>query len=132
MTSQIASHIWLPEPMLAFHPQPAPRIESNIRYVGYWEYGPHSAGFVPDPIRVATLAPHGESQRIYDFMRNLNSAFNPRERRDYLPRWPGFQRVFGLRMRAASKRLIMPRSVPSFDTDLHGGPLRLMLRLRTT
>ena len=34
-------------------------------------------------------------------MRNLNWAFSPKERTDYLPRWPGFQNVFGLRMRAA-------------------------------
>jgi hypothetical protein len=56
---------------------------------------------VPDPIRVATLAPAGESQRLYAFLRELNSSFKPIERREYLPEWPGFHNVFGVHMRAA-------------------------------
>ena len=120
MNSRIASHIWLPEPMLAFHPnRPSDRERHPLR--GLLEYGPHSAGFVPDPIRVATLAPHGESQRIYGFMKNLNSAFNPRERRDYLPRWPGFQRIFGLRMSGAGKGCHEETS-SQLDTDLRKDP----------
>ena len=120
MNSQIAPHVWLPEPMLAFHPD---RTSDQDRHPlrGLLEYGPHSARFVPDPIRVATLAPHGESQRIYDFMKNLNSVFDPRERKDYLPRWPGFQRVFGLHMRAAGNGCHDEIS-SQLDTDLHKDP----------
>ena len=100
MNPQINPHVSLPEPLLAFHPE---RTSDQGRHPlrGLLDYGPYSAGFVPDPIRIATLAPHGESQRIFDFIKNLNSVFDPRERRDYLPRWPGFKTVFGLQMRAA-------------------------------
>ena len=102
MNSEIAPHFWLPEPVLSFHPgRPSDRERHPLR--GLLKYGPYSAGFVPDPIRVATLAPNGESRRIYDFMKSLNSNFDPRERKNYLPRWPGFQSVFGLHMRAAGK-----------------------------
>ncbi len=34
-------------------------------------------------------------------MKELSSVHEPTERRDYLPRWPGFHSVFGLHMRAA-------------------------------
>ena len=102
MNSRIAPHIWLPEPMLAFHAD-RPSDQENHPLRGLLKYGPHSAGFVPDPIRVATLAPYDESQRIFDFLKSLNRSFNPRERKNYLPRWPGFQSVFSLHMRAAGK-----------------------------
>ena len=68
---------------------------------GLLRFGPHSAGRVPDPIRVATLTPAGESRRLYGFMKELNSVHKPTERRDYLPEWPGFHNVFGLHMRGA-------------------------------
>ena len=92
--------MWLPEPSLAFHPDRASDREVHpLR--GLLRFGPHSAGLVPDPIRVATLAPAGESHRLYGFVKELNSTYKPTEREDYLPEWPSFHRVFGLHMRAA-------------------------------
>ena len=100
MTPRLAPHLWFREPMLAFHPHRASD-QSCHPLRGLLHHGPHSSGFVPDPIRVATIAPNGESERIYAFMRKLNQQFSPRERRDYLPSWPGFRNVFGLRMHGA-------------------------------
>lgn len=100
MSSEIAPHLWLPEPQLSFHPDR--RSDREIHPLrGLLRFGPHSAGLVPDPIRVATLAPAGESQRLYDFMRELNSTYKPTERREYLPDWPGFRGAFSLQMRGA-------------------------------
>jgi hypothetical protein len=100
MSSEIAYHVWLPEPKLAFHPDRTSDHEVHpLR--GLLRFGPHSSGLVPDPIRVATLAPAGESSRLYNFMRELNSVYKPNERKDYLPEWPGFRRIFGLHMRGA-------------------------------
>lgn len=100
MSSQIAPHIQLPEPSLSFHPDR--RSDREVHPLrGLLKFGPHSSGLVPDPIRVATLAPAGESQRLYAFLRELNSNFRPIERLDYLPVWPGFRNVFGINMRAA-------------------------------
>lgn len=102
MSSQIDSHVWLPEPKLAFHPDRTSDREIHpLR--GLLRFGPHSSGLVLDPIRVATLAPAGESRRLYGFLSELNSTARPTERTDYLPEWPGFQRVFGLHMRGAGK-----------------------------
>ncbi|MGC2202436.1 MAG: hypothetical protein WA633_20150, partial [Stellaceae bacterium] len=60
MTSEIAPHIWLPEPRLAFHPErTSDRDIHPLR--GLLRFGPYSSGLVPDPIRVATISPAGES-----------------------------------------------------------------------
>ena len=100
MNSEIKPHMWLPEPQLSFHPdRSADRSRHPLR--GLLQFGPYSAGLVPDPLRVATLAPAGESGRLYDFMRDLKLKHTPKERTEYLPKWPGFHDVFGLHMRAA-------------------------------
>ena len=100
MTSQLLPHICLPEPKLSFHPERL--TDRDIHPLrGLSKYGPYSSGLIPDPIRVATIAPHGEANRLYDFMKLLNSEFNPTERKEYLPKWPGFKTVFGTRMSAA-------------------------------
>ena len=120
MIPEIPPHLWLPDPMLAFH---FDRNSDQDRHPlrGLLEYGPYSSGFVPDPIRVATVAPHAEGVRLYNFMRDLNKPFEPRERTDYLPQWPGFQRVFGLRMMAAGQGCHVELSSQT-DSELTGSP----------
>ena len=100
MNSQIAPHIWVPEPELAFHVnRPSDRDIHPLR--GLQRFGPYSVGLVPDPLRVATLSSAGESGRLHTFLKNLNLAHTPRERKDYLPEWPGFRPVFGIQLAAA-------------------------------
>ncbi len=95
MSFEISPHMWLSEPQLSFHPDRSSDRTPHPLY-GLLKFGPHSAGCVPDPIRVATLAPAGESERLYGFMKKLKTTYKPKERVDYLPEWPGFHRVFGL------------------------------------
>jgi hypothetical protein len=101
--SEIDAHVLLPEPSLAFHP-----VRTSDREVhplrGLLRFGPHSSGWIPDPIRVATIAPAGESPRLYAFMKELHSSSKSTERKDYLQDWPGFHEVFGVHMRAAGGR----------------------------
>jgi hypothetical protein len=102
MNSQIFPHVCLSEPKLSFHPE---RVSDRDIHPlnGLLRFGPYSSGLVLDPIRVATIAPAGEGRRLFDFMRQLNAPTEPRERRDYLPKWPGFHGVFGLHMKGASR-----------------------------
>jgi hypothetical protein len=99
--SRLQHHISLSEPKLLFHTDR--RSDTDIHPLrGLLRFGPYSRGLlVPDPIRVATIAPQGESGRLYGFMRELNRQFKPGERRSYLLEWPGFQQAFGVRMTAA-------------------------------
>jgi len=100
MTSQVASHILLQEPKLSFHS--TRQNDWDIHPLrGLLRFGPYSAGLVPDPIRVATIVPSGDSQKLYAFMKELNATCPPIERKEYLPEWPGFHRVFGVHMKAA-------------------------------
>jgi len=100
MSTQIAPHIRLPEPVLAFHVDRA--TDRDVHPLnGLLRFGPYSAGLVPDPIRIATIAPANESERLYQFMRDMKGGAIATERKGYLPDWPGFQRVFGVHMRAA-------------------------------
>lgn len=103
MTSEIAPTIWYPEPELVFHPERTS--ERDIHPLrGLKRFGPHSRGLVQSPIRVATLAPAGESERLFAFMRELSQSVRPVERTDYLPDWPGFNTVFDMRVTAAAKK----------------------------
>lgn len=100
MESELAPHTRLPEPKLAFHPDRPSDCEIHpLR--GLLRFGPYSSTLVPDPIRIATIAPWGESQQLYDFMKKLNEVYRPGERLDYLPEWPGFASVFKVRMTGA-------------------------------
>lgn len=100
MSAHVGQHVCLGEPKLAFHPDRTSDCEVHpLR--GLLRFGPHSAGLVPDPIRVATLVPAGDGPRLYEFLKKLRSPCQPTERRDYLPSWPGFHCTFGLHMQAA-------------------------------
>jgi hypothetical protein len=102
MSSEIPPHVCLKEPKLAFHPD---RLSDRDIHPlnGLIRFGPYSSGLVPDPIRVATIAPANEGSRLFDFMKQLNSTARATERIDYLPNWPGFKTVFGLHMRGAAR-----------------------------
>lgn len=121
MTKQLFPHICLPEPILSFHPErESDRAIHPLR--GLLRFGPYSSGLIPDPIRVATLSPFNEGKRLYDFMKQLSSTFAPNERKEYLPKWPGFHSVFGVHMRAAGK----PCNVEleeSFDSEFRDSEL---------
>ena len=101
MTSEIAPHIWLPEPKLTFHASGTSGVDIHpLR--GLSRHGPFSAGIVPDPIRLAAITPSGYTNRLQSFVVGLESNQRPRERRDYLPQWPGFSNIFGLHLNAPS------------------------------
>jgi hypothetical protein len=112
VTSEIAPHIWLPEPRLSFHPERVADVDIHpLR--GLLRFGPYSAGLVPDPIRVATISPAQDKTVLYDFMKELYNSYTPQERRDYLPKWPGFSSVFRVGMVGANKdcHILLDRSV---------------------
>lgn len=103
MTSEIAPTTWYPEAELVFHPERTS--ERDIHPLrGLKRFGPYSRGLVQSPIRVATLAPAGESERLFAFLRELSLSVRPVERTDYLPEWPSFNSVFDMRVSAASKK----------------------------
>ena len=102
MKSRLKSHMQLSEPKLSFH---ATRLSDCLHHPlrGLQRFGPYSSGFIPEPIRIATLAPFGESRYLYEFIKELKKKYRPTERKDYLPDWPGFHGVFGVHIEPAPR-----------------------------
>jgi len=100
MKSEVAPHVWLPEPELLFHPD-RPRDRHLHPLVGLTTFGPYSKQLLPDPIRVATVVPAADGQALFSFMKELRAPAKATERVDYVPDYPGFEQVFRLRMEGA-------------------------------
>lgn len=100
--SQLPLHGWLSEPDLIFHPS-----RSQDRHIhpliGLEQFGPFSRAhnLVHDPIRIAAIAPSGFLGRLSSFLAEFEGRHQPLERKNYLPTFPGFSRVFGVRLVAA-------------------------------
>jgi hypothetical protein len=92
------------EPPLAFHPDRTD--DQHIHPLkGLLKFGPYSRSIlyqVFDPIRVATIYPHKMSGRLDNLFREFEMRHIPHERKQYLPEFIGFSRIFGLRIVRAS------------------------------
>lgn len=113
----LPAHMLIPEPELAFHPErEEDRHEHPLQ--GLLQYGPYSRSLinqVVDPIRVAAILPHGSRRILGDLLVELEQKHAPRERRAYLVDFPGFSRVFGVRVvpGPASVQMELPAGVGS-------------------
>lgn len=88
------------EPDLLFHPD---RMEDRSPHplLGLLQYGPYSRSLVNpvlDPIRLGVICPAGEMARVRRFVAEFEIRHSPRERKQYLPTFEGFTRIFGLRL----------------------------------
>ena len=68
-TAEIAPPSGFPSRSCPFHParRHGYRHPSSERPAAVW---PYSSGLVPDPIRVATIAPCRRGRELYEFMRS--------------------------------------------------------------
>jgi len=122
------------EPELLFHPT-----REDDRHVhplkGLVNFGPYSravVGTVLDPIRVGGIVPYGYSTRLKALLNEIEATHTARERRQYLPDFPGFSRVFGIRAVPAkdSSWYELPKDL---ETQLHNAPkAHLLLAERLT
>ena len=74
---------------------------------GLLRFGPYTRdklAAIVDPIRVAIIAPHGQVNRVHHLLREMQQAQSPRERRNYLPLFPGFSKVFHVQMGTAANQ----------------------------
>lgn len=110
MTALIAStklppYRVLPEPTLAFG-DGRPRAKHLHPLVGLVEHGPFSksafAALKPQ-VRVATVAPEDAQAGVFQFLKSLQARHEPRERKDYLPPFPGFEDVFRVPIHGAHR-----------------------------
>ena len=116
MSSKFPSHLCFPEPLLSFSPENSHATDTHP-LKGLINHGPYSSGFALGSIRVATIAPIGDARKLYNFMKELRTPFLPTERKDYLPGWPGFSKVFGSDMGGAGGRCHIELD-SNFETEL--------------
>ena len=121
MTVNSALHgYWrLDEPLLAFDATDAAQVAVNP-LVGLQRFGPFSARLSDrfgGTIRIALLAPAEDLPRLRQQLNELVHQHLPRERRTYLPPWPGFEEVFRVKLGPADSSAQIPLPA-TLDSDL--------------
>lgn len=106
----LLSHTRLAEPLLSFSPTDTSAVHQNP-LAGLRQFGPHSSAlFGPeDAIRVLAIAPADTADKVAGLLRELRDEAQPRERREYLPPFPGFNAAFRTHLYPAEqKRVALP------------------------
>ena len=122
--ARFPAHSRIAEPDLLFHPERGTDTGPHPLN-GLLSFGPYSRAVVNavvDPIRVAIIAPAGETGVVDKLIAECMAAQTPRERKNYLPKFPGVERVFGVRIVAPTgqTRIELPRGV---DRELSEAPI---------
>lgn len=97
---RLPGHIVLPEPKLRFGSSDARDVDIHPME-GLIRFGPYSRdklSAVSNPIRIGMILPADLEDRLVAQMRELEQSHQPRERKAYLPPYPGFEKVFGVRL----------------------------------
>ena len=97
---QLPGHWVFGEPYLRFGSKDARDVDIHPMR-GLLRWGPYSKdklAAVSNPIRLAMIAPFGASDRLVHQIRELEQSHQPRERKAYLPAFPGFEKIFGARI----------------------------------
>ena len=109
----------LDEPLLAFDATDPAQVAVNP-LVGLRDFGPFSTRIADTfgaAIRIALLAPAEDLPRLREQLNELVRQHQPRERRTYLPPWPGFESAFRVKLGPADNSAQIP--LPStLDADL--------------
>jgi hypothetical protein len=105
------AHSRITEPDLLFHPD---RLEDRSPHplLGLTHFGPYSRSTVNnvlDPIRLAVIAPHAGLRAVDRLLVEFNRRHLPKERRNYLPEYLGFSRIFGVNIVRSEAVIEFPR-----------------------
>ncbi|MEQ9103829.1 MAG: hypothetical protein RIE53_03955 [Rhodothermales bacterium] len=117
----LPAHGILQEPELLFHPERSG--DTDIHPLrGLLRFGPYSRALINsviDPIRVGLVVPHDTRGVISHLLKELESTQQPQERQKYLPPFPGFANVFGVRVvpAASSTWIQLPEDLDSRIAD---------------
>lgn len=103
LVSKLPPFTLLDEAHLAFSP-------SNVAHVdvhplrGLLNFGPYSKGSFggyTSTIRIATVGPESAFKLRGELMTSLRDAHRPGDRTEYVPEYPGFERLFGVALGSA-------------------------------
>ena len=95
---RLAPYTPLDEPLLAFSSSD-PSIVDTHPLRGLVRHGPYSENSLAsgtDRVRVAIVGPESASKRRRRVLQNVQHSQQPSDRTEYVPRYPGFQELFGI------------------------------------
>lgn len=96
----------LAEPLLTFDAARNDAIDAHpLR--GLVGFGPFSRGSVPvftPTVRIACIGPRSGQRDLHSLVDSLRASYPPGDRRDYVPRYPGFSQVFSADIAMATHR----------------------------
>ncbi len=101
--SKLPPFTLLDEPVLSFSPEDNTKADVHpLR--GLVRFGPYTknsfSGYTPR-IRIATVGPDSAFKRRGALMTSLRNAYDPSDRSEYVPKYPGFEAIFGVELVAA-------------------------------
>lgn len=101
--SRLPPFTLLDEPQLAFSPSDTRKVDVHpLR--GLLNFGPYSqdsfGGYTPR-IRIATVGPASAFKRRGELMTSLRRSYQPSDRSEYVPPYPGFEALLGVKLDAA-------------------------------
>lgn len=101
--SKLPPFTLLDEPLLSFSPSDDTQVDVHpLR--GLLNFGPYSKGSFggyTSQIRIATVGPESSYKRRGELMASLRGSYQPSDRSEYVPPYPGFERLFGVQLEAA-------------------------------
>lgn len=104
-TAKLPPFTLLDEPYLSFSPSDATHIDVHpLR--GFANFGPYSKGSFggfTSRVRIATVGPESAFRRRGELMLLLRKVHRPSDRTEYVPQYPGFERLFHVALEAAPR-----------------------------
>lgn len=101
--SRLPPFTLLDEPLLSFSPSDNAQVDVHpLR--GLVNYGPYSKGSFGGytaQVRIATVGPESDFKRRGALMASLRDTYQPGDRSEYVPPYPGFESLFRVRLEAA-------------------------------
>ena len=101
--SRLPPFTLLEEPLLSFSPSDPAQVDVHpLR--GLVNFGPYSKGSLggyTSQIRIATVGPESAFKRRGELMASLRGSYQPSDRTEYVPPYPGFEALFRVQLEAA-------------------------------
>jgi hypothetical protein len=101
--SKLPPFTLLDEPLLSFSPSDSSQVDVHpLR--GLINYGPYSKGSFGGytaKVRIAIVGPESAFRRCGALMASLRDSYQPNDRTEYVPTYPGFEALFRVKLDAA-------------------------------
>jgi hypothetical protein len=130
--SRLPPFTLLDEPQLSFSPSDAAQVDVHpLR--GLVNFGPYSKGSFggyTSRVRIATVGPESAFKRRGELMASLRASYQPSDRSEYVPPYPGFEALFRVQLEAARSgaHIKWPESLSHFpgEGDSHARVFQAM------